>query len=63
MEINKSIILYYYGDYDNAYTEFNKVFKKTQVTYPLFYFAKKIFKDSGNTKRLIQISDMLPVFF
>lgn len=63
MEINKSIILYYYGDYDNAYTEFNKVFKKTQVTYPLFYFAEKIFKDSGNTKRLIQISANIGKYF
>ncbi|WP_300711121.1 transglycosylase SLT domain-containing protein [uncultured Brachyspira sp.] len=62
-EINKAIVLYYYGDYDNAYTEFNKIFKKTQVTYPLFYFAEKIFKDSGNTKRLIQISANIGKYF
>lgn len=62
-EVNKSIVLYYYGDYDNAYTEFNKVFKKTQVTYPLFHFAEKIFKDSGNTKRLFQISVNIGKYF
>lgn len=55
-EVNKAIVLYYYGDYDNAYTEFDKVFKKTQVTYPLYYFAEKIFISSENTKRLMQIS-------
>ncbi|KLI53062.1 lytic transglycosylase [Brachyspira hyodysenteriae] len=62
-EVNKAIILYYYGDYDNAYTEFDKIFKKTQVTYPLFYFAEKIFKDSGNTKRLIQVSANIGKYF
>ena len=62
-EVNKAIILYYYGDYDNAYTEFDKIFRKTQVTYPLFYFAEKIFKDSGNTKRLIQISANIGKYF
>ena len=62
-EVNKAIILYYYGDYDNAYTEFDKIFRKTQVTYPLFYFAEKIFKDSGNTKRLIQVSANIGKYF
>ncbi|KLI59505.1 transglycosylase SLT domain-containing protein [Brachyspira hyodysenteriae] len=62
-EVNKAIILYYYGDYDNAYTEFDKIFKKIQVTYPLFYFAEKIFKDSGNTKRLIQVSANIGKYF
>ena len=62
-EVNKSIVLYYYGDYENAYTEFDKIFKKTQVTYPLFYFAEKIFIDSQNTKRLIQISSKIGKYF
>ena len=62
-EVNKSILLYYYGDYDNAYTEFEKVFKKTQVTYPLYYFAEKIFIDSGHTKRLMQISANIGKYF
>ncbi|WP_300369926.1 transglycosylase SLT domain-containing protein [Brachyspira sp.] len=62
-EVNKAIVLYYYGDYDNAYTEFNKIFQKTQVTYPLFYFAEKIFKDSGNTKKLFQISVNIGKYF
>ena len=62
-EVNKSIVLYYYGDYENAYTEFDKIFKKTQVTYPLFYFAEKIFIDSENTKRLIQVSANIGKYF
>ena len=62
-EVNKAIVLYYYGDYDNAYTEFDKVFKKTQVTYPLYYFAEKIFTDSGRTKRLMQISANIGKYF
>ncbi|ASJ20210.1 lytic transglycosylase [Brachyspira hampsonii] len=62
-EVNKSIILYYYGDYDNAYTEFDKIFKKTQVTYPLYYFAEKIFISSENTKRLMQISANIGKYF
>ena len=62
-EVNKAIVLYYYGDYDNAYTEFDKVFKKTQVTYPLYYFAEKIFISSENTKRLMQISANIGKYF
>ncbi len=62
-EVNKAIVLYYYGDYDNAYTEFDKVFKKTQVTYPLYYFAEKIFTDSDRTKRLMQISANIGKYF
>ena len=52
-EVNKPILLYYYGDMDNAYREFNTVYQKTQVTYPLFYYAEKIYKSSLNTKRHI----------
>ncbi|WP_297276300.1 transglycosylase SLT domain-containing protein [uncultured Brachyspira sp.] len=62
-EVNKAIVLYYYGDYENAYTEFDKIFKKTPVTYPLFYFAEKIFIDSQNTKRLIQVSSKIGNYF
>ncbi|WP_020005502.1 transglycosylase SLT domain-containing protein [Brachyspira innocens] len=62
-EVNKAIVLYYYGDYDNAYTEFDKVFKKTQITYPLYYFAEKIFISSENTKRLMQISANIGKYF
>ncbi|OEJ14009.1 lytic transglycosylase [Brachyspira hampsonii] len=63
-EADRSILLYYYGDYDNAYTEYDKIFKKAEeVTYPLFYFAEKIFKDSGNTKRLMQISVNIGKYF
>ena len=60
----KLIDLYCYGDYDNAYTEYDKIFKKAdKITYPLFYFAEKIFKDSGNTKRLMQISVNIGKYF
>ena len=63
-EVDRSILLYYYGDYDNAYTEYDKIFKKAEeVNYPLFYFAEKIFKDSGNTKRLMQISVNIGKYF
>ena len=46
-----------------SFVQFDKIFKKTQVTYPLFYFAEKIFKDSGNTKRLIQVSANIGKYF
>ncbi|MEI0702660.1 lytic transglycosylase domain-containing protein [Brachyspira intermedia] len=63
-EVDRSILLYCYGDYDNAYTEYDKIFKKAEkVNYPLFYFAEKIFKDSGNTKRLMQISVNIGKYF
>ena len=63
-EVDRSILLYYYGDYDNAYTEYDKIFKKAEeVNYPLFHFAEKIFKDSGNTKRLMQISVNIGKYF
>ena len=63
-EVDRSILLYCYGDYDNAYTEYDKIFKKAdKITYPLFYFAEKIFKDSGNTKRLMQISVNIGKYF
>lgn len=42
-ESNKSILLYYYGDNQNAYNEFDKIYSKTQTTYPLFYYAQKYF--------------------
>ncbi len=62
-EINKSILLYYYGDIQNAYTEFDKVYGKTQTTYPLFYYAQKIFIDSSNTKRFMQICNNIGKYF
>ena len=62
-EINKSILLYYYGDIQNAYAEFNKVYQKTQITYPLFYYAEKIFIDSSNTKRFMQICNNIGKYF
>lgn len=62
-EINKSILLYYYGDIQNAYTEFNKIYGKTQITYPLFYYAEKIFIDSSNTKRFMQICSNIGKYF
>ena len=62
-EINKSILLYYYGDIQNAYNEFNKVYQKTQITYPLFYYAEKIFIASSNTKRFMQICNNIGKYF
>ena len=62
-EINKSILLYYYGDIQNAYAEFNKVYQKTQITYPLFYYAEKIFIASSNTKRFMQICNNIGKYF
>lgn len=62
-EVNKPILLYYYGDMDNAYREFNDIYKKTQVTYPLFYYAEKIYKSSLNTKRFMQICANIGKYF
>ncbi|MEI0561392.1 transglycosylase SLT domain-containing protein [Brachyspira pilosicoli] len=62
-EVNKPILLYYYGDMDNAYREFNTVYQKTQVTYPLFYYAEKIYKLSLNTKRFMQICANIGKYF
>lgn len=62
-EVNKSILLYYYGDIQNSYNEFNKIYGKTQITYPLFYYAQKIFMDSLNTKRFMQICNNIGKYF
>ena len=62
-ESNKSILLYYYGDNQNAYNEFDKIYSKTQTTYPLFYYAQKIFLDSANTKRFMQICNNIGKYF
>lgn len=62
-EVNKPILLYYYGDMDNAYREFNTVYQKTQVTYPLFYYAEKIYKSSLNTKRFMPICANIGKYF
>lgn len=62
-EVNKPILLYYYGDMDNAYREFNTVYQKTRVTYPLFYYAEKIYKSSLNTKRFMQICANIGKYF
>lgn len=62
-EVNKSILLYYYGDIQNSYNEFNKIYGKTQITYPLFYYAQKIFMDSSNTKRFMQICNNIGRYF
>lgn len=60
---DKAIALYYYGDLDNAYMELDKVIKKTKMSYPLFYFTQKIFVDSTNTKRFMQISANIGKYF
>lgn len=62
-ESNKSILLYYYGDNQNAYNEFDKIYSKTQTTYPLFYYAQKIFLDSANTKRFMKICNNIGKYF
>ena len=62
-ESNKSILLYYYGDNQNAYNEFDKIYRKTQTTYPLFYYAQKIFLNSANTKRFMQICNNIGKYF
>ena len=62
-ESNKSILLYYYGDNQNAYNEFDKIYSKTQTTYPLCYYAQKIFLDSANTKRFMQICNNIGKYF
>ena len=62
-ESNKSILLYYYGDNQNAYNEFDKIYSKTQTTYTLFYYAQKIFLDSANTKRFMQICNNIGKYF
>ncbi|TXJ41216.1 transglycosylase SLT domain-containing protein [Brachyspira pilosicoli] len=62
-DVNKPILLYYYGDMDNAYREFNGIYQKTQVTYPLFYYAEKIYKSSLNTKRFMQICANIGKYF
>ena len=62
-ESNKSILLYYYGDNQNAYNEFDKIYSKTQTTYPLFYYAQKIFLNSANTKRFMQICNNIGKYF
>ena len=62
-ESNKSILLYYYGDNQNAYNEFDKIYTKTQTTYPLFYYAQKIFLNSANTKRFMQICNNIGKYF
>ena len=62
-ESNESILLYYYGDNQNAYNEFDKIYSKTQTTYPLFYYAQKIFLDSANTKRFMQICNNIGKYF
>lgn len=62
-ESNKSILLYYYGDNQSAYNEFDKIYSKTQTTYPLFYYAQKIFLNSANTKRFMQICNNIGKYF
>lgn len=62
-ESNKSILLYYYGDNQNAYNEFDKIYSKTQTTYPLFYYAQKIFLNSANTKRFMQVCNNIGKYF
>ena len=62
-ESDKSILLYYYGDTQNSYNEFDKIYNKTQTTYPLFYYAEKIFVDSANTKRFMQICNNIGRYF
>lgn len=62
-ESNKSILLYYYRDNQNAYNEFDKIYSKTQTTYPLFYYAQKIFLNSANTKRFMQICNNIGKYF
>lgn len=62
-ESNKSILLYYYEDNQNAYNEFDKIYSKTQTTYPLFYYAQKIFLNSANTKRFMQICNNIGKYF
>lgn len=62
-ESNKSILLYYYGDNQNAYNEFDKIYSKTQTTYPLFYYAQKIFLNSANIKRFMQICNNIGKYF
>lgn len=62
-ESNKSILLYYYGDNQNAYNEFDKIYSKTQTTYHLFYYAQKIFLNSANTKRFMQICNNIGKYF
>lgn len=62
-ESNKSILLYYYGDNQNAYNEFDKIYSKTQTIYPLFYYAQKIFLNSANTKRFMQICNNIGKYF
>ena len=62
-ESNKSILLYYYEDNQNAYNEFDKIYSKTRTTYPLFYYAQKIFLNSANTKRFMQICNNIGKYF
>lgn len=59
----RALTLYYYEDYDNSYNEYNKLISKTQMTYPLYHFADKIFKKSNNMKRLTQISARIGDYF
>jgi len=59
----KALALYYYEDYDNSYTEYNKLISKTDMTYPLYYYAEKIFTKSTNMKRLMQISARVGEYF
>lgn len=61
--VDRAIALYYYKDYDNAYEEYNKIFSELPKTYPLFYYADKIFKSSMNTKRLMQASAQIGKYF
>ncbi len=60
---DRAVALYYYEDYDNAYSEYNNLIKDVDMTYPVFHFAKKIFIDSDNHKRLIQISASIGRYF
>ena len=59
----KALALYYYEDYDNSYTEYNKLISKTEMTYPVYYYADKIFTKSTNMKRLMQISASVGKYF
>lgn len=59
----KALVLYYYEDYDNSYTEYNKLISKTKMTYPVYYYADKIFTKSTNMKRLMQISARIGEYF
>ena len=60
---DKAIVLYYYGDYENAYNELNTVKKNYDMTFDMFYFFEKILLADGDTFSFFKMSNGIGKYF